>query len=190
MSKLYRRVVTGHNAQGRSIIASDGPPERLQAMGPNGPWLREYWNTRETPAIIDHLSGEPPESRVILTPPSHGTRIRVVDIAPESAEDASLDTKASTEHFSRISAADAFTGGRHPMMHRTETIDYGIVLEGEVWLIVDESETLMRVGDIAIQRGTNHAWVNRSTANCRIAFILVHGIFEDGLKRQVSRDKH
>ena len=182
MSKPYRRVVTGHNAQGRSIIASDGPPERIQAMGPNGPWLREYWNTNETPVVIDPLSGEPPESRVILAPPARGTRIRVVDIAPESAEDAALDRKASTEHFANISAADAFTGGRHPMMHRTETIDYGIVLEGKIWLIVDDGETLMRAGDIAIQRGTNHAWANRSKANCRIAFVLVDGVFDDSLK--------
>ena len=181
MSKPYRRIVTGHNAQGRSIIASDGPPERLQAMGPNGPWLREYWNTRETPAVIDRLGGEPPESKVILAPPPRGTRIRVVDIPPESAEDAALDSKAAAEHFARIGAAGAFTGGQHPMMHRTETIDYGIVLEGEVTLIVDESETLVRAGDITIQRGTNHAWVNRSAANCRIAFILIDGIFEDGL---------
>jgi hypothetical protein len=186
MSKPYRRVVTGHNAQGRSIIASDGPPERFQAMGPNGPWLREYWNTRETPVVIDRLGGEPPESRVILTPPPGGTRIRVVDIAPESAGDAVLDPKASSEHFARISAADAFTGGRHPMMHRTETVDYGIVLEGEIWLIVDESETLMRAGDIAIQRGTNHAWANRSSANCRIAFVLIDGVFADGFKPQAS----
>jgi mannose-6-phosphate isomerase-like protein (cupin superfamily) len=184
MSKPYRRIVTGHNAQGRSIIASDGPPERLQAMGPNGPWLCEYWNTRETPAIIDRFGGEPPEARVILAPPPRGTRIRVVDIAPENAEDAALDRKTASEHFARIGAADAFTGGLHPMMHRTETIDYGIVLEGEVTLIVDESEVLVRAGDIAIQRGTNHAWVNRSTANCRIAFVLIDGVFADGLRRQ------
>jgi hypothetical protein len=121
-----------------------------------------------------------------LTPPPGGTRIRVVDIAPESAGDAVLDPKASSEHFARISAADAFTGGRHPMMHRTETVDYGIVLEGEIWLIVDESETLMRAGDIAIQRGTNHAWANRSSANCRIAFVLIDGVFADGFKPQAS----
>jgi hypothetical protein len=184
MSKPYRRIVTGHNPQGRSIIASDGPPERLQAMGPNGPWLREYWNTRETPAVIDRLGGEPPEPSVILAPPPRGTRIRVVDIAPETAEDAARDPKTAAEHFARIGAADAFTGGQHPGMHRTETIDYGIVLEGEVTLIVDESETLVRAGDIAIQRGTNHAWVNRSTANCRIVFVLVDGVFDDGLQRQ------
>jgi uncharacterized cupin superfamily protein len=67
-------------------------------------------------------------------------------------------------------------------MHRTETIDYGIVLEGEIFLIVDKGETLVRAGDIVIQRGTNHAWSNRSGRNCRIAFILIDGEFAEGLR--------
>jgi uncharacterized cupin superfamily protein len=66
-------------------------------------------------------------------------------------------------------------------MHRTETIDYGIVLEGEITLIVDEGETIVRAGDIVIQRGTNHGWANRSRSNCRIAFILIDGRFSGGL---------
>jgi uncharacterized cupin superfamily protein len=70
---------------------------------------------------------------------------------------------------------------RHPHMHRTETVDYGIVLEGEITLLVDEGETVVRAGDIVIQRGTNHGWANRSNANCRIAFILIDGQFVDGL---------
>ena len=66
-------------------------------------------------------------------------------------------------------------------MHRTETVDYGIVLQGEITLIMDEGEALCRAGDIIIQRGTNHGWANRSNENCRIAFILIDGRFEDGL---------
>jgi uncharacterized cupin superfamily protein len=66
-------------------------------------------------------------------------------------------------------------------MHRTQTVDYGIVLEGEITLVVDEGETTVRAGDIVIQRGTNHAWANRSGRNCRIAFILIDGAFTDGL---------
>ena len=66
-------------------------------------------------------------------------------------------------------------------MHRTETIDYGIVLEGEITLILDEGETLVRAGDIVIQRGTNHGWANRSGRNCRIAFILIDGKFDEEL---------
>jgi quercetin dioxygenase-like cupin family protein len=67
-------------------------------------------------------------------------------------------------------------------MHRTETVDYGIVLSGEIYLIVDTGEILCRQGDIIIQRGTNHAWANRSTSVCRIAFILIDGEFEPSLR--------
>jgi uncharacterized cupin superfamily protein len=67
-------------------------------------------------------------------------------------------------------------------MHRTETVDYGIVLEGELVLILDEGETTVRAGDIVIQRGTNHGWSNRSDKNCRIAFILIDGEFTGGLE--------
>ena len=67
-------------------------------------------------------------------------------------------------------------------MHRTETIDYGIVLEGELVLIMDEGETTVRAGDIVVQRGTNHGWANRSRANCRICFVLIDGAFDEALK--------
>jgi uncharacterized cupin superfamily protein len=67
------------------------------------------------------------------------------------------------------------------MMHRTQTVDYGIVLMGEIFLVLDESETLLRAGDIVIQVGTNHAWSNRSNKVCRVAFVLVDGKFDAGL---------
>jgi quercetin dioxygenase-like cupin family protein len=60
-------------------------------------------------------------------------------------------------------------------MHKTKTVDYGLVLEGEIWLVLDDSEVLCRQGDIIIQRGTNHAWANRSDADCAVAFILIDG---------------
>jgi uncharacterized cupin superfamily protein len=89
------------------------------------------------------------------------------------------------KQFENIGGANAFTGGhgsdRHALMHRTSTIDYGIVLEGEITLILDDGETVAKAGDIVIQRGTNHAWANRGTTNCRVAFILIDGRFEDGL---------
>ena len=72
--------------------------------------------------------------------------------------------------------------GRHAFMHRTETVDYGIVLEGEITLVLDEGETVVRAGDIVVQRGTNHGWANRSGKGCRIAFVLVDGRYEDGLR--------
>jgi mannose-6-phosphate isomerase-like protein (cupin superfamily) len=183
--KPFRRVVTGHDGAGRAIIQSDAPPTRVQVVGLSGPTFYEVWNTRETPALIDRDSAEPAEAQLMLAPPSHGTRIRVLDIPPETEEMAKIDAAAAREHFAAVGAAEASTHGggqpRHPFMHRTQSIDYGIVLEGEITLIVDDAETTVRAGDIVVQRGTNHGWANRSGRNCRIAFILVDGRFTDGL---------
>lgn len=185
MLKPVRRIVTGHNPAGRAIIQSDGPPTRVQVIGGNGPIFHEIWNTRETPARIDPDGTEPPEARLTLAPPPHGTRIRVLDIPPETAEFTEIDATKAREHFAEIGAAEASTHSgdqaRHPYMHRTATIDYGIVLDGEITLILDESETTVRAGDIVIQRGTNHGWANRSGRNCRIAFILIDGEFTGAL---------
>jgi uncharacterized cupin superfamily protein len=74
-------------------------------------------------------------------------------------------------------------------MHRTETIDYGIVLEGEIWLVLDDSEVLAKAGDVIVQRGTDHAWANRSDKVCRVAFILVDGKFTDELVEKVPSIK-
>jgi hypothetical protein len=185
MLKPFRRVVTGHNDAGLAVIQSDAPPERVRVIGKNGPTFYEIWNTRAAPAPIDRRSGEPVEEQITLAPPPNGTRIRVLDIPPDTPELQQLDAAAAREHFAEIGAADAVTHGgatsRHPFMHRTESIDYGIVLEGEITLIVDEGETTVSAGDIVIQRGTNHGWANRSGKICRIAFILIDGKFRDGL---------
>jgi mannose-6-phosphate isomerase-like protein (cupin superfamily) len=185
MTHAFRRVVTGHNADGRAIIQSDGPPQRVKVVGAAGPTFYEVWNTRATPAPIDRKSGEPYEAQFTLAPPPGGTRIRVLDIPPETPGMQQIDATAAREHFAEIGAAAASTHGaaasRHPFMHRTETVDYGIVLEGEITLLVDEGETTVKAGDIVIQRGTNHGWANRSGKNCRIAFILIDGNFSDGL---------
>ena len=182
-----RRVVTGHDVQGRAVILEDAPPPRVVRVGGEiGPLFHEVWNTRETPARIDHASGEPPEEGIILAPPKGGTRIRVLDIPPEDERLARLTPEEARAHFAEVGAADASAHtdegpSRHVFMHRTQTIDYGVVLEGELVLIMDEGETTVRAGDIVIQRGTNHGWSNRSDRNCRIAFILVDGQFVDDL---------
>jgi hypothetical protein len=185
VSNSFRRVVTGHDQKGRAIIQSDSPPERVKTLaGAGAPTCYEVWNTRETPARIDRPSGEPAEEGIVLTPPVGGTRIRVLDIPPETTETASLDAAKARAHFAEIGAENASTNmgaARHPHMHRTQTVDYGIVLEGEITLLVDIGEVTVRAGDIVVQRGTNHGWANRSGKNCRIAFILIDGKFVDGL---------
>lgn len=186
MTKPVRRVVTGHDAAGRAIIQEDGAVPRVrQVGGPSGPMFHEIWNTQATPAPIDAASGEPAEDGIKLAPPKGGTRIRVLDIPPESDEIRTMSPEEARSHFAEVGAGDASahsgSGSRHALMHRTETIDYGIVLEGELVLIMDEGEAIIRAGDIVVQRGTNHGWSNRSDRNCRIAFILIDGVFDPTL---------
>lgn len=179
-----RRIVTGHNDAGKAIIQEDGFPPRKQRIGGEiGPWFYEVWNTQETPVKINAQSGEPNEEGIVLAPPKNGTRIRVLDIPPDGDNFNDLSAEDAAALFSEISASDASEhakGGdtKHAIMHRTETVDYGLVLKGEIVLIMDEGETLCRAGDIIVQRGTNHAWANRSDQTCRIAFILVDGTFD------------
>jgi hypothetical protein len=186
MKAPFRRIVTGHNEAGKAVIQEDGPPPRVQRIGGAlGPLFYEVWNTRETPARIDRASGEPQEDSIILAPPKHGTRIRVLDIPPEDDSLGNLTPEEARAHFEEVGAGAASShsgeGSRHAFMHRTETVDYGIVLDGELVLIMDEGEAIVRAGDIVIQRGTNHGWANRSDRNCRIAFILIDGKFDDEL---------
>ena len=183
----FRRIVTGHNQAGRAIILEDAPPPRVQKIGgETGPWFYEVWNTTETPAKIDHDSGEPHEDAIVLAPPKNGTRIRVLDIPPDDPSFENMSPEERKAHFAEIGAADAVADGgnsdRHAHMHKTETVDYGIVLEGEIVLIMDEGETTVRAGDIVVQRGTNHGWANRTDKICRIAFILIDGEFAPDLK--------
>ena len=180
-----RRVVTGHDQAGRAILQSDGPAERVLILPHNGPTFYEIWNTCESPVRIDRAGGEPPEDGVRLAPPARGTRIRVLDFPPDPVTDDPAAAAKARDLFAMVGAAGASTNAagnaRHAHMHRTQTLDYGIVLEGEITLLVDEGETVVRAGDIVIQRGTNHGWANRSGRNCRVAFILIDGQFVDGL---------
>jgi mannose-6-phosphate isomerase-like protein (cupin superfamily) len=180
MSIPFRRVVTGHDTQGRAIIVEDGAPSRIfDKLGEPGLVFYEVWNTRETPARIDREGGEPGEPRLTLAPPKGGTRIRVLDIPVDDPTTADLEAV-----FENIGGRDAHVGarsGKHASFHRTQSIDYGIVLDGEITLVLDEAETTLRPGDICIQRGTSHAWINRGSKPCRIAFILIDGAWDADL---------
>jgi mannose-6-phosphate isomerase-like protein (cupin superfamily) len=180
--KPLRRVVTGHGEHGQSVIIEDGAPARLVRVGGDlGPWFHELWNTRQTPCRIERVCGEPEEPGIQLAPPKNGTRIRVLDIPPEDERHRNVSAAEAQALFAEIGAAEASShstsGTRHPHMHRTQTIDYGIVLDGEITLILDEGETTVRAGDVVIQCGTNHGWANRSAKNCRILFVLIDGTF-------------
>lgn len=184
MGGTFRRIVTGHDEAGEAVILSDAPPTRAVLVGgPGGPTFFEIWSTGASPARIERRAEEPAESGLVLAPPTNGTRIRIIDFPPEGEEIRRLSEAGAHEKFGAIgdAAASQFKAGAHPLMHRTETVDYGIVIEGEMTLVLDRGETVLHAGDVVVQRGTNHAWSNRSNRNCRMAFVLIDGRFAEGL---------
>ena len=167
-----RRIVTAIDEQGRSYIAEDGPSPAMMGMAERpGYRNNNLWRTL-SPARID-APDTILEHRGVM-PPKGGTVIRVVDIPPEE-KDPELRRKQTEAVFKAMFADAKHDPGhdRHPGMHVTESIDYAIVLQGELVAIMDRGETVMRAGDVLIQRGTSHAWANRSNEIARIAFILV-----------------
>jgi quercetin dioxygenase-like cupin family protein len=141
-----RRVVTGHDANNVAKLVIDAPATNAKYPSP-GLVSTLIWTTEETPADI--AVGESIEdygARILGTaPPANGTRFAVIDFPP----------------------------GNTPGMHRTETIDYVIVIEGEIEMDMDDSTVKLKAGDVMVQRGTNHAWANRSGRRARVAFVLI-----------------
>jgi len=171
MIKSIRRVVTGHNARGRSCIVSDGAsPHVLTIPGRSDFALTDLWVTGGAPAS-NAGSADAAARPVVLEPPPNGTIFRVVEFPPDQAP-GGFDRAAA---FAAMGAGHAMDpdATRHPGMHATDTVDYAIVLTGEIWALLDDDETLLRAGDTLVQRGTNHAWSNRSDRACLVAFILV-----------------
>jgi len=168
-----RRVVTGHDERGRAIIVSDGDAREVPIAAVPGTVFHEIWSTDGSRMPAD--GPDPALGAFALEPPSGGSRVRVVDIPPDTVQ-ATLSPDEAAAAFAEVGAAHA--GGAaadapHPLMHRTQTVDYGIVLEGEVWLVVDDGEVRLGPGDVVVQRGTNHAWSNRTNAVARMAFVLL-----------------
>ena len=171
MLKPIRRIITGHDAQGRSIIASDAPsPNAVAILDSPAFGLTDLWVTHDAPADNAGVA-DPAARKIVLEPPPRGSIFRVVEFPP----DAQLAGKFDARAFDSIGARHAHDreSTRHPGMHRTRTVDYAIVLSGEIWAVMDVGETLMRAGDCLIQRGTNHAWSNRSDKPCLVAFVLI-----------------
>jgi len=182
--RIPRRIVTGHDHEGKAIIISDAPPPSHLVGGPGGAVFFEVWHTLQTPALIEARPDEPDEKSLTLPPPANGTRIRIIDFPPEGEAIRRLtgaDASATFRSMGDEKASTSGEGAPHPLMHRTETLDYGIVLEGEMTLVLDLGETVIRAGDVVIQAGTNHAWANRSGRICRMAFVLIGGQFADGV---------
>ncbi|WP_313802183.1 cupin domain-containing protein [Sphingobium sp.] len=160
-----RRIVTGENAEGRSVILSDGDTPNWVRPKAGGSAAQVVWATGDSaaqgadPAPAGHPFG-------FHSP--NGTILRIVDFAPDDAQNTDMTIAFLEEN--KVRHDDK---ARHFMFHRTESLDYAIVLEGEIYAMMDEGETLMRAGDVLIQRATSHSWSNRSNRFCRMAFVLI-----------------
>ena len=153
MPEAPRRIVTGHDESGKSVVLSDAPTPKTLDIGSAA--FHEVWITDRMPVPIAHAEPEPTERPVRTPPPANGVMVRITEMAP----------------------------GAESPMHRTETVDVGVPLDGETWLLLDDgSETLVRAGDAVVQRGTNHAWANRSDRPVRMLFVLIDGSFGDELR--------
>jgi quercetin dioxygenase-like cupin family protein len=172
MGKKIRRVVTGHDENGVATVIMDGEASCiLQRPNRPGVTLTNLWQSTRSPADMERHD-DPVTGPLILHPPQNGSVFRIVQFDPEDPEQlATLDGKAA---FAEMGAgANIVEGARHPFMHRTDSLDYAVVLTGEIYMMMDEDEYLLKAGDVVIQQGTNHAWSNRGSEPCQIAFILI-----------------
>jgi mannose-6-phosphate isomerase-like protein (cupin superfamily) len=165
MLKSTRRVVTGHDGLGKSVVLSDGPPPQHHSMHGSGVGadFHEMWgDARTIPELAAGVAFEPNE-RSFAVMPAAGHLLRILDVHPLK------------------------DGGKRTVMHRTRTLDYVVVIEGELVLILDDSEVILTPGDVVVQRGTDHAWENRSATIARAAFFHIDGRFSEELLAKLPK---
>ena len=167
-----RRVVTGHDANGKSMFLMDGAAPNIKEMASMpGLALTDLWVTDGSPAN-NAGNADAADRPIVLEPPKNGSILRIVEFPPDSAWRNQADSKAAFDSIGAGHAKDGSTAD--PMMHTTATVDYLIVLKGEIYAIMEHGETLLRPGDIMIQRGTNHSWSVRGNEPCVLAAILIN----------------
>jgi quercetin dioxygenase-like cupin family protein len=194
MNGKIRRVVTGHDASGKAVVLEDGdaPAVRTNPKRP-GHISTDLWKTSESPVIVRREEADPTAGPKQIHPPPRGTVFRISEIAPESEAIRNMDPSQAKEVFKAMGNENASTFGqnqRHPFMHRTETIDYAVVLEGEIVMLLDDEDVHLKAGDVVIQRGTNHAWSNRSDKPAKMLYVLIDGEFDEDLKSTFEAGSH
>ena len=165
MTESARRVVTGHDEAGKSVVLADGlPPQRHNMQGKTvGADFFEMWSDPKPVPLLTSVPDREPTEREFTIMPTAGHLLRIIDIYP------------------------AKDGGKRTVMHRTRTLDYAVVIEGEVVLILEDSEVVLKTSDVVVQRGTNHAWENRSDKLARMAFFHVDAEFSEELLARLPK---
>ncbi len=165
MTRQIRRVVTGHDAGGKSVVLSDGPPPQNHTMRGSaiGAEFFEVWNAPNTVPLLTSVEAREPNEREFTIMPTTGHLLRILDVFPLKE------------------------GGKRTVMHRTKTLDYVVVIEGELTLLLEDSEVILKPGSVVVQRGTNHAWENRSEKIARAAFFHIDAQFSDELLAKLPK---
>jgi hypothetical protein len=169
-----RLIVTAIDKSGKSYIEYDGAPKNVRANPDRPGWaVTSLWATFGMPAPLEQPD-RVGELKGIMPPPK-GTFIKTIDYPPHSDQAAANAARSGfiTLGTGHEPGVRRDTKARHPGMHETDTIDYAIVLFGEIYALVDEGEVLLKEGDVLVHRGTNHAWSNRADKPCRVLFVLV-----------------
>jgi mannose-6-phosphate isomerase-like protein (cupin superfamily) len=182
-----RRVLTGHDSDGKSIIMTDGHATNVLEMASMpGLALTDLWETKGAPASNDG-NADAAARKVHLEPPKNGTILRIVEFPPDSAWRDTADAQKAFKSIGAGHAADKHS--TDPMMHKTSTVDYIIILKGEIWAIMDKGEVLLKPGDILVQRGTNHSWSVRTNEPCVLAAVLVSAKPVGGKRKAAAKKK-
>lgn len=170
MAEQIRRVVTGHDGAGASLFLMDGASPHAKSSKHSGVTVTELWRTDAAPAD-NKGGGDTAAGEWSIQPPPGGSVFRVVEYPPDQVRFARFDRE---KHFAESGIPHAAEANpRHPGMHKTNSVDYAIVLSGEIYALMEQGEVFLKQGDCLVQRGTNHAWSNRSDEPCRVAFVLI-----------------
>ena len=168
MTRPPRRVVTGHDRAGKAVVVFDGPASNVKLRKASGLTSTLLWVTDESPADVSFATDRSARDIGVAPPPS-GSAFRIVDFPPVH-ETGEIDNAAMIREMG-LQKNDRPV--RHATMHRTRSIDYAVIISGEIDMLLDDSEVHLRAGDVLVQQATNHAWVNRGRETCRIAFVLI-----------------
>lgn len=171
MDHRIRRVVTTHDEHGKAVVLVDGIAPNTKVRKEGGFVSSLLWVTDASPA---RFSGTRDAADVTIgvAPPANGSVFRVVDFPPVTGE-VRVDHAALIRDMGVTHQAHGGQPPRHPFMHRTRSVDYALVLSGEIDMLLDDTDVHLVAGDVVVQQGTNHAWVNRGTEVCRVAFVLI-----------------
>ena len=165
-----RRVVTKLDESGKAVVMLD---ERTPLVRPRGPaYVGNLWVTEASPPDFSWRADRG-KTKIGLMPPKGGSVFRVVEFPPESDALAHIGSGKMQDVVGAAGTPAKGVPPRHPLMHRTRTLDYAIILSGEIDMLLDEGEVHLKAGDVVVQQATNHAWINRGREPCRIAFILL-----------------